>query len=132
MVMLGGVDSKAMLFVPAIGIGLAWGSIMGNPYVILAGSIPPERTGVYMGIFNMMIVIPMILFAVTMPFLYGGGATSLFGIIEIGGAGGMLGGDPRNVLMLSGGLMIAAALSVLWEPEGWRLNRMAPVGQSVH
>ena len=34
---------------------------MGNPYVMLADCIPPERTGVYMGIFNMFIVIPMII-----------------------------------------------------------------------
>ena len=44
---------------PALGLGIGWASIMGNPYIILASSIPPERTGVYMGIFNMMIVIPM-------------------------------------------------------------------------
>ena len=50
---------------------------MGNPYVILAGSIPPERTGVYMGIFNMMIVIPMILIAMTLPLIYGGAPASL-------------------------------------------------------
>ncbi|NJL18595.1 MAG: SLC45 family MFS transporter, partial [Nitrospira sp.] len=37
------IQSKALLFLPMIGVGLAWGSIMGNPYVLLAGSIPPER-----------------------------------------------------------------------------------------
>jgi maltose/moltooligosaccharide transporter len=87
---------KWMLFVPAIGIGIGWASIMGNPYVILAGSIPPERTGVYMGIFNMMIVIPMLLFSVTLPLVYKA----------------WLGGDPRHVLTLSGVLMFAAAIAV--------------------
>ena len=43
---------------------------MGNPYIILSESIPPERTGVYMGIFNMMIVTPMLLNAVTMPLYF--------------------------------------------------------------
>jgi len=90
------VQDKALLFVPAIGLGLGWASMMGNPYVILAGSIPPERTGVYMGIFNMMIVIPMLLFAVTLPFFYGP----------------LLGGDARNVLRLSGLLLFCAALAV--------------------
>jgi maltose/moltooligosaccharide transporter len=92
------VTEKWMLFVPAIGIGLGWASIMGNPYIILSNSIPPERTGVYMGIFNMMIVTPMILIALTLPFYYDS----------------LLGGDPRNVLRLAGVLMFFAAVSVLW------------------
>ena len=62
------VTEKAWLFPPAIGIGVGWASIMGNPYTILAGAIPPERTGVYMGVFNMMIVVPMLLLAATLPF----------------------------------------------------------------
>jgi maltose/moltooligosaccharide transporter len=90
------VDDKAMLFVPAVGIGIGWASIMGNPYVILAGSIPAERTGVYMGIFNMMIVIPMLLIAVTLPFYYGP----------------WMHGDPRHVITLSGVLMFCAAAAV--------------------
>ena len=104
MLVLPEVSDKWQLFLPAIGIGLAWGSIMGNPYIILAGSIPAERTGVYMGIFNMMIVIPMLLLAATLPFVYDT----------------VLDGDPRNVLRLAGVLMVLAALSVLWVKEGWR------------
>ena len=45
-----------MLFVVIMGAGLAWGSIMGNPYVIVSNSIPLERNGGCMGIYNMMIV----------------------------------------------------------------------------
>lgn len=92
------VAQKAWLFLPAIGVGLGWASIMGNPYIILSESIPPERTGVYMGIFNMMIVTPMLLNAVTMPLYFDS----------------LLAGDPRRVLMLCGVLMAAAALCVLW------------------
>jgi len=113
------VASKAWLFLPAIGVGLAWGSIMGNPYVILAGSIPPERTGVYMGIFNMMIVIPMILIAMTLPLIYGGAPASLWGLATIPTVVDVLHGDPRNVLRLAGGMMICAAVAVLWVREGW-------------
>ncbi len=98
MILIPGVSHKEMLFLPAIGIGLGWGSIMGNPYSILSASIPPERTGVYMGIFNMMIVIPMLLLSVTLPFMYGP----------------LLGGDPRNVLRMSGVLLGLAALSAVW------------------
>jgi maltose/moltooligosaccharide transporter len=96
------IADKTMLFAPAIGIGVGWASMMGNPYVILAGAIPPERTGVYMGIFNMMIVIPMILFAVTVPLYYGP----------------LMQGDPRHILSLAGVLMICGALSVLTVREG--------------
>ena len=92
------VTQKVWLFLPAIGVGLGWASIMGNPYIILSESIPPERTGVYMGIFNMMIVTPMLLNAVTMPLYFDS----------------LLAGDPRRVLMLCGVLMGAAAVCVLW------------------
>jgi maltose/moltooligosaccharide transporter len=42
------------------GVGIAWASILSVPYAILAGALPPGRTGVYMGIFNFFIVIPEI------------------------------------------------------------------------
>ena len=95
-----GIEDRALLFLPAVGVGLGWASIMGNPYVVLANAIPPERTGVYMGIFNMMIVIPMLLIAATLPFYYGP----------------VMGSDPRNVLRLAGALLLAAAVAALWIP----------------
>ncbi|MFG6456107.1 MFS transporter [Roseateles sp. BYS96W] len=95
--LLPGIHDKAWLFLPMVGIGLAWGSIMGNPYVLLAGSIPPERAGVYMGIFNMFIVIPMLIQAVTLPLLYDS----------------LLGGRPENVIRLAGVLLALAAACVL-------------------
>ncbi len=107
------IDTKAILFLPAIGTGLAWGSIMGNPYVILSNAIPPQRTGVYMGIFNMMIVIPMLLFAFVMGELDLGFAKLGLGVYEH-----VLGHDPRNALTLSGVCLILAALAVLWVREG--------------
>ncbi|UVO55838.1 MFS transporter [Sphingomonas sp. SUN039] len=91
------IQDKAWLFGAAIGVGIAWGSIMGTPYVMLASCIPPRRTGVYMGIFNMMIVVPMLLNAATLPFYYGP----------------LLGGDARNVLTLAGVLLLCAALAVM-------------------
>jgi maltose/moltooligosaccharide transporter len=115
MMVLPGVTDKAMLFVAVIGIGVAWGSIMGNPYIILSNAIPPERVGVYMGIFNMMIVVPMLLFAFVMSAVDLGFAQFGLGFYD-----GMLGGDPRNVLRVSGGCMFVAALAVLWVREGWR------------
>ena len=44
-------------------IGLAWGSILSMPYAMLSSSVPPKKMGVYMGIFNMFIVLPQIIAA---------------------------------------------------------------------
>jgi maltose/moltooligosaccharide transporter len=85
-----------------LGIGLGWASMMGNPYVMLADCIPARRTGIYMGIFNMFIVVPMLIQSVTMPLLYDS----------------LLGGDPRNVLLLAGAMMIAAAGATLLVRSG--------------
>jgi maltose/moltooligosaccharide transporter len=54
------IDDKHLLLLSMVGVGIAWASILSMPYVILAGSLPPGRTGVYMGIFNFFIVIPEI------------------------------------------------------------------------
>ncbi len=91
------MPTQGWLFVPMIGIGIGWASMMGNPYVMLADAIPPERTGVYMGIFNMFIVIPMMIQTLTLPLVYRP----------------LLGGDPRNVLIFAGILMLAGAAATL-------------------
>ncbi len=91
------IQDTALLFVPMVGIGLAWASIMGNPYIMLARSIPPERAGVYMGIFNMFIVLPMIIQMLTLPLYYNS----------------LLGSDPRHVIQLAGCFLGIAALLTL-------------------
>ena len=55
------MPDKNWLIVSMIGVGIAWASILGMPYAILAGSISPKKMGVYMGIFNFFIVIPQII-----------------------------------------------------------------------
>lgn len=92
------IHDRALLFIPMLGVGLAWASMMGNPYVMLAGSIPPQRVGVYMGIFNMFIVIPMMIQIFTLPLIYRS----------------LLGGNPENVIRLAGGLLLCAAVAVLF------------------
>ncbi|MBU6260184.1 MAG: MFS transporter [Burkholderiales bacterium] len=98
MLALPGLHEQVWLFLPAIGVGMGWASIMGNPYVMLARSIPPARTGVYMGIFNMFIVIPMLIQSFTLPLIYHS----------------LLGGDPRNVVMLAGALLLCAAVAAIF------------------
>jgi maltose/moltooligosaccharide transporter len=89
--------SIALLIVAMVGIGVGWGSLMGNPYLMLAGAIPPQRTGVYMGIFNMFIVIPMMIEILFVWLAYDS----------------VLGSDPRHVLMLGGAMMLAAAAATM-------------------
>lgn len=91
------VADRTPLFLLMIGIGIGWASMMGNPYVMLANAIPPERTGIYMGIFNMFIVIPMLLESLTVPLIYHP----------------LLGGDPRNIVTLAGLLMLAAGAATM-------------------
>jgi maltose/moltooligosaccharide transporter len=54
------IKDPNLLLISELGIGLAWASILAMPYAILAGALPPEKMGVYMGIFNFFIVIPQI------------------------------------------------------------------------
>jgi len=54
------IHSKYLLLLSMTGVGIAWASTLSMPYSILAGSLPPAKTGVYMGIFNFFIVIPEI------------------------------------------------------------------------
>jgi len=63
------IENKYFLFAPMTGFGIAWASMMGVPYLMVVGQIPKERYGVYMGIINMMIVIPMILQNLTFGFI---------------------------------------------------------------
>jgi maltose/moltooligosaccharide transporter len=63
------IENKYLLFAPMTGFGIAWASMMGVPYLMVVNNIPKERYGVYMGIINMMIVIPMILQNVTFGFV---------------------------------------------------------------
>jgi maltose/moltooligosaccharide transporter len=62
------ITDPVMLLVSELGIGLAWASILAMPYAILTGSLPSEKIGVYMGIFNFFIVIPQITAAAILGF----------------------------------------------------------------
>ena len=58
------IHNKFVLLLTMVGVGIAWSSTLAMPYAVLAGSLPREKTGVYMGIFNVFIVIPEILASV--------------------------------------------------------------------
>lgn len=55
-----------MLIISEIGVGIAWASILAMPYAILASSLPQKKLGIYMGLFNVFIVVPQLLVATVM------------------------------------------------------------------
>ena len=79
-------------------VGIAWASILSMPYAMLSGSVEPKKMGVYMGIFNMFIVIPQIVAAL-------GGVNFLYKLF--------FGEAVINTMLLAGTLLILAGLSNL-------------------
>ena len=55
-----------LLIASEIGVGMAWASILGMPYTILASSLPQSKLGVYMGLFNGFVVVPQLLVSTLM------------------------------------------------------------------
>jgi maltose/moltooligosaccharide transporter len=93
------IADPSWLYAPMTGFGVAWASMMGIPYLLVVNSIPKERYGVYMGIINMMIVIPMII------------QTLSFGFIFKHFLGG--GNNPSIAITFAGILLLIAAAAVL-------------------
>ena len=60
------IRDPKMLIVSEVGIGIAWASILAMPYAILASSLPQRKLGIYMGLFNIFIVVPQLLVATVM------------------------------------------------------------------
>jgi maltose/moltooligosaccharide transporter len=58
---VGFIHDQYLLLLSMTGVGIAWASILSMPYAMLAPVLPPEKTGIYMGIFNFFIVLPEIL-----------------------------------------------------------------------
>ncbi|MGL4630016.1 MAG: MFS transporter [Leadbetterella sp.] len=91
------VENKLLLYPAITGFGIGWASMMGIPYLMVVNDIPREKVGVYMGIINMMIVIPMLIQTVT------------FGYI----LKHFLNNDPRNAILFAGILLIISSLFTL-------------------
>ena len=77
-----------------VGVGIAWASILSMPYAILAGALPPDRMGIYMGVFNFFIVIPQIV------------AAGILGMLMKH----FLGNDPMHAIVLGGASRAVGAL----------------------
>lgn len=95
--LLPSVHDKWMMFLPMVFFGIAWASMMGVPYLLVVNQIPAKRYGVYMGIINMMIVIPMFIQTLSFGYIYKN----------------VLGANPANAIIFAGCLLITAALATL-------------------
>ncbi|MBB5710235.1 MFS transporter [Sphingomonas xinjiangensis] len=60
------VSDPQLLLASEVGIGIAWASILAMPYAILASSLPQRKLGIYMGLFNVFVVVPQLLVATVM------------------------------------------------------------------
>jgi maltose/moltooligosaccharide transporter len=107
------ISNKFLVFIPLIGFGIAWASMMGVPYLLIVSDIPKTRYGVYMGIVNMMIVIPMLIYSLSFGFIFNN----------------FLGQEPTNAIYFSASfLFIAACLTLLMKNNKPSDDLVIPVG----
>lgn len=91
------IQDPNVLLVSMIGIGIAWASILSMPYAMLAGALPSDKMGYYMGVFNYFIVLPQLV------------AASILGVI----VGTVFDGEAIYALVIGGVVMILAGLFTL-------------------
>jgi maltose/moltooligosaccharide transporter len=94
------VHDKNILLLSISGVGLAWAAILAMPYAMLSGSLPADKMGVYMGLFNATITIPQI-------------AAGLLGSTIIA----LFGGFPMAIIVIAGVSMFIAGLAVFFVRE---------------
>jgi maltose/moltooligosaccharide transporter len=92
------IDNQILTLVSMIGLGICWASMVGVPYLMVASMVPRERTGVYMGILNMMIVVPMLIQTLTFGWIFEN----------------LLDSKGTNAMLVAGALLGCAALAMLW------------------
>lgn len=89
------VQDKNVLLLSISGVGLAWAAILAMPYAMLSGSLPADKMGVYMGLFNATITLPQI-------------TAGLLGSTLIA----FFGGNPMTIIVIAGVSMLIAGLAV--------------------
>lgn len=94
------IHDKNLLLLSMVGVGFAWAAILAIPYAMLSGSLPAEKMGVYMGLFNGTITIPQI-------------AAGLLGSTLIA----LFGGSPITIIVISGLSMAIAGIAVIFIKE---------------
>ena len=100
------ISSKYVLLLSMVGVGVAWASILSLPYSILAGALPTDKTGIYMGIFNFFIVIPEILAALVFGKVMERFLTDYSTLVQL------VGGDNRLTAVVIGGISMGVAAAL--------------------
>jgi maltose/moltooligosaccharide transporter len=118
LIWLAQISNQYLALVPMIGLGIFWASAVGVPYLMVASMVPAKRTGVYMGILNMMIVIPMLVETVTFGWIFKH----------------LLDNKGSNAITLAGALMAIGALAMLWvnPPPEDEESSIIPLGAPRH
>src|SRR4051794_20874580 len=98
LIWLSHITNQYVALIPMVGLGIFWASAVGVPYLMVASMVPAKRTGVYMGILNMMIVVPMLIETVTFGWIF----THL------------LDSKGSNAIMVAGVLMAIGGVAMLW------------------
>src|SRR3954452_13490103 len=114
LIWLAQITNQNVALIPMIGLGIFWASAVGVPYLMVASMVPAKRTGVYMGILNMMIVVPMLIETVSFGWIFKH----------------LLGGKGSNAIMLTGVLMAVGAVAMLWvnPPDEADESPIVPLG----
>jgi maltose/moltooligosaccharide transporter len=112
------INNQYLTLVPMIGLGICWASMVGVPYLMVASMVPRERTGVYMGVLNMMIVVPMLIQTLTFGWIFEN----------------LLGGRGTNAMLVAGVLLACAAAAILWvnPPAEDEDSPIMPLGAHRH
>lgn len=91
------IKNEYFILLPMIALGIGWASMMGLPYSMISPSIPHIKMGIYMGVINMMIVIPMLIQTLSFGFVFKN----------------ILGNNPSSAIILAGILFLVAGLFVI-------------------
>jgi maltose/moltooligosaccharide transporter len=114
LIWLAQIDNQYVALLPMIGVGIFWASAVGVPYLMVASMVPAKRTGVYMGILNMMIVVPMLVQTVTFGWIFNN----------------LLDSKGSNAIRLAGILLAIGAVAMLWvnPPDEADESPIVPLG----
>ena len=114
LIWLANISNQYVALIPMIGLGIFWASAVGVPYMMVASMVPARRTGVYMGILNMMIVVPMLVQTVTFGWIFEN----------------LLGGSGSNAMLVAGVLLGIGAFAMLWvdAPDEQDESPLMPLG----
>jgi maltose/moltooligosaccharide transporter len=112
------ITNQYLTLVPMIGLGIAWASMIGLPSMMVSTLVPAKQTGVYLGILNMMIVVPMLIETLTFGWIFEN----------------LLGGSGSNAMLLSGIMLGIGGICMLWvnPPPEDEESPLIPLGAPRH